>query len=729
MQNVGKSRLLAVANANPPFSKAVKILKSKDLLKIKNPNEFKKLLKEKLHQELRNYGIVENDAFDVIVNVLLAKIYDEILSIGKPDYQLEFQVKPEDFLNISDFYNRINRLFKNASIELLGEDPKDARQKEIINHQNKYEILLKLVSYLQRIRLRSLRDSGEDSIGDIFLDFMHSIYRQSRGLFFTHPNIARFVCKALDIESVRRDMERGDIKYVLDPSCGSGTFLIEALGLIFKDYPIERIKEDARKILFGMDNNDTATKLCKVNMVIHGDGSANIYTRDALAPLENLPFPNITEESVQKFNTGCTFQSLKPGRGFDFIISNPPFSLEIQRTSYERIYRMHEFVPYRGNTTTASECFFAERWFQLLNPEGRIGVVLPLSLFDSPDYLKARLLFLCYFQIVAIVGLPEHAFSPHAQQRTVLVFAKRRDLDESNKLFEYILEHINGKDFNIERLIYPIRDEKIIFYDAKNIGYLRQKKQKTVITRPISKDDLSEDIANIIAEAFKGILPKDNEKLEVLTLQELAGKRKLILAPNLSKKSQHLRETFTIGQDWEIVEVEKCKSINDQEVFLCETGDIAPGGLGIIIPKKISSSTVLTTSSNEERLQNKIAKGKFGYLKEGDIIIAPVRVYQKKIAVITKNATRFLFSSDFIVLRRKSGVNLLDSFALFYSLIQDENIRILESLSSTGKSGYPKIKNKEDILNVELYKANISEEELERKAMLYDEIYREILKL
>jgi len=722
-----------LANTNPPkdgyFSEAIKILKSEDLIEINNSNEFKKLLKEKLHQELRNYGIVENDAFDVIVNVLLAKVYDEILSITKPDYQLEFQVKPEDFLNIRDFYNRINRLFKNASIELLGEDPKAVNQKEIFNHQNKEEILLKLVSYLQRIRLRSLRFLGEDSMGDIFLDFMHSIYRQSRGLFFTHPNIARFVCKALDIESVRGDMEKGDIKYILDPSCGSGTFLIEALRLIFKDYPTEHIKGDARKILFGMDNNDTATKLCKVNMVIHGDGSANIYTRDALAPLENLPFPNITEESVQKFNTGCTFQSLKAGRGFDFIVSNPPFSLEIQRTSYERVYRMHEFVPYRGNTTTASECFFAERWFQLLNPEGRIGVVLPLSLFDSPDYLKARLLFLCYFQIIAIVGLPEHAFSPHAQQRTVLVFAKRRDLDESNKLFEYMLEHINRKDFNIEQLIYPIRDEKIIFYDAKNIGYLRQKKQKTVITRPISKDDLSGDIANIIAEAFKGILPKDNEKLEVLTLQELAEKRKLVLAPNLSKKSQYLRETFTIGQDWEIVEVERCESINDQEVFLCETGDIAPGGLGIIIPKKISSSTILTTSSNEERLQNKIAKGKFGYLKEGDIIIAPVRVYQKKIAVITKNATRFLFSSDFIVLRRKGGVNLLDSFALFYSLIQDENIRILETLSSTGKSGYPKIKNEEDILNVELYKANISEEGLERKAILYDEIYREILQL
>jgi len=290
------ARNSSLANTNPLkdgyFSEAIKILKSeKDLIEIKNSDEFKKLLKEKLHQELRNYGIVENDAFDVIVNVLLAKVYDEILSIGKPDYQLEFQVKPEDFLNISDFYNRINRLFKNASIELLSEDPKAVNQKEIINHPNKDEILLKLVSYLQRIRLRSLRFLGEDLMGDIFLDFMHSIYRQSRGLFFTHPNIARFVCKALDIESVRGDMEEGDIKYILDPSCGSGTFLIEALRLIFKNYPIERIKEDARKILFGMNNNDTATKLCKVNMAIHGDGSANIVYKRCFGSFRKLTIP------------------------------------------------------------------------------------------------------------------------------------------------------------------------------------------------------------------------------------------------------------------------------------------------------------------------------------------------------------------------------------------------------------------------------------------------------
>jgi type I restriction enzyme M protein len=714
------SRNSSFAHSKPPsegvyFSKEVKILKSEDLIEVKNPNELKKLLKEKIHQGLRNYGIVEDNAFNTIINLLLAKVFDEICSTKNPNRELEFQVKPSDYLNQNDFYNRIKNLFVNALIQLLGEDPRTAEGKEILNHPDKAKILLEVVPYLQRIKLRSLRFLGEDSVGDVFLDFMHSIFRQSRGLFFTHPNICRFVCKAVNVERIKENLKSRDYKYILDPSCGSGTFLIEALRLIFKEYSIERIKEDALKILFGVDSNDMATALCKVNMVIHGDGSANVYTRDALSPLSNLPFPNIKTEVIQRFNKGSTVEALKEGFGFDVIVTNPPFSLEIKRNDYPH-YRMNEFVPFKNNTTTSSECFFAERWFQLLNPDGRIGVVLPFSLFDSSDYFKARLLFICYFRIVAIVGLPEHAFAPHAQQRTVLVFAKRRSLDTSNKLFENI-------DNSPAQFIEPIKDERIIFYDARNIGYVRTKRQKTVVTLETSENDLSDDIANIIASAFEDDTEIKNEKVEILTLQELLTKRNLNLTPIPSRISTSLKDTFTLEQDWQIVEVEKPENIDLMSgLFICETGDIVAGGSGIITPKNLS----LTTVSNRERMLKKIKNGKFGYLKEGDVIIAPVRVYQKKIAVVTKTATKFLFSKDFIVLRKKDKINLLCSFALFHSLRQDENINRLEQLSSTGKSGYPKIKNKQSILRTEFYKARISQKRLQEMVVLYDEIYKKI---
>ena len=702
------------------FSNEIKILKSEDLIEIKDPNEFKNLLKEKLHQGLRNYGIVEEKAFNALINLLLAKVYDEICSVSNPSRDLEFQVKPSDYLYPNDFYNRIKKLFENALIELLGEDAKTASRKEILDHRDKEKILLEIVPYLQRIKLRSLRFFGEDSMGDVFLDFMHSIFRQSRGLFFTHPNICRFVCKAVNVGRVKENLKRGDYKYILDPSCGSGTFLIEALRLIFKEYPIEKIRENALKILFGLDNNSTATALCKVNMVLHGDGSANVYTGDALLPLSNLPFSNIKPGSIQKFNKGCVKEMLKEGFGFDIIITNPPFSLEIKKENC-RNYCMSEFIPFKNNTTISSECIFAERWFQLLNSDGRIGAVLPFSLFDSPQYLKARLLFICYFKIIAIVGLPEHAFAPHAQQRTVLVFAKKRNLNMSNKLFE----NINN---SLTQFIEPIKDEKIIFYDAENIGYVRKKVKKTVITQETSINDLSDNIANIIASAFEEDIKTKkirDKKVEILTLEELLTKRNLNLTPAPFQISSYKKDTFTLEPDWEIVEIEKAKHIDlKRGLFICETGDIVAGGAGIITPKDLS----LTTVSNRERILRKIKVGKFGYLKEGDVIIAPVRVYQKKIAVVTKTATRFLFAKDFIVLRKKNNINLMDSFGLFYSLIQDENINILNQLSSTGKSGYPKIKNKENILKANFYKVNIPEKKLKDMMVLYDEIYEKIFR-
>jgi len=689
-----------------------KPLTENDLIDIKDSNEFKNLLKEKLHQSLRKYGIVEDKAFSTIVYLLLAKTYDEIQLTRKRDKIPDFQVKSDDYINKEAFYNRIKSLFEDALIQFLGEDPKEARNKELLEHKDREKILLELVPYLQRIRLRSLKFLGEDSVGDIFLDFMHSIFRQSRGLFFTHPNICRFVCRALDIQKIGEEIRKKNYKYILDPSCGSGTFLIEALRMIFKDYSLDEIKENALKVFYGLDNEVNATTLCKVNMVIHGDGSGNIYTRDALLPLENLPLPFIKTSNILK-NQGCTPESIKENHGVDFIITNPPFSLEIRLDEYNH-FRMKEFLNFKKNTTTASEVLFAERWYQLLNPGGRLGAVLPFSLFDSNEYLRARLLFLCYFRIIAIVGLPEHAFSPHAQQQTVLVFGIRRSLEESNKLFNKI-----GK---IDNFIEDIKDEKIIFYNAKNIGYVRTKKRKTINTTITEENDLTYDIADIIAKAFNGEY-KSNPQITIKTLGEISKERKLILTPtsSLDYCPSNIEGNWDIKENWEIAKIEKVKTENiNSDILICETGDII-GNIGIITPKKLSD----TTPANLERIKRKLKKGNFGKLKEGDIIIAPTRVYQKKIAVITKSATNFLFSKDFIVLRRKQP-DLEESFSLFQSLIQDINIKNLESLASAGKSGYSKIKNKKEILQMNFYRVKYPSNNLKDLIELYDKIYEKL---
>jgi len=322
-----------------------------------NARALKFLLTEKLHQSLRKHGIIEDEAFFLIANLLLAKVQDEINTATIPNYQTQFQVLPEDYVNKQQLFQRINNLYTDAVVKLLHENPEIAASKQILSYGNKEDVLLDVVPQLQNLRMRSFRSVEEDIIGDVFLDFTHTIFKQSRGMFFTHPNIARFVCKALGLQHVGEKALNRQYDYILDPSCGSGTFLIEAMKLMFEKNSFNEISDLAIKTLFGIDNNPTAVTLCKLNMVARGDDSANVFVGDALSSLSSMPLPNIITKNVIELNNTCTKTVVKYKDGFEYIITNPPFSLELRRTdSVLKQFVMSDYIPYKGDTTTASEC-------------------------------------------------------------------------------------------------------------------------------------------------------------------------------------------------------------------------------------------------------------------------------------------------------------------------------------------------------------------------------------
>lgn len=713
VDNILRRESMLASNSPPVVSQGKvyfrsEVLTCQSLVDVKDPAEVKNLLKEKLHQKLRKYGIVDNDAFMTLLNLLLAKVYDEIQCITKGKQEPDFQVRPEDYVRTEIFYERIKKLYENARVELHGVDARSASSEKLIHTltsdiDREKKILLEIVPYLQFFRLRSLRLVKDDLIGDIFLDFMHNLYRQERGTFFTHPNICKFVCKAVGVEKVKEGLSKNDYRYVLDPSCGSGTFLIEALKIIFDSYPLEDIAKDARKVLFGIDVGSVPVTLVKVNMVLHGDGAANIYERNALEPLASLPLPFV-RSNIQN-QDGCTKEVLVDGTGCDFILTNPPFSLQLKEEEIKH-FVMSSFVPYRNGYTEASECIFIERWFQLLNPYGRLGAVLPIAIFDSKEYANARRLFLCYFKPVAVVLLPENAFHPFAAQKTVLVFAERRPLEYANRMF-------TDKDFFLQK----VKEEKILIYRAEYLGYFRRTTGGVTYTEQIELNDLTDELAKRIKNLFE-----NNEKNQTPDSHFISALD--LLNANLSfSKTTEDYPVFTLGEEWKIVKGEKVFDASDK--LLCETGDIA-GRIGIILPVHIEA----TGEANRLRLLRKLRAGKFVKLQAGDVIIAPVRVYQRKMAVVTKTASeRFLFSSDFIVLRKVSGPDMNESIKLLLKLLHPVNVKKLEELSSTGKSGYPKLKNPDRILRTKFFDAPISitHDELEEIVNTLETVYQKLM--
>jgi type I restriction enzyme M protein len=197
----------------------------------------------------------------------------------------------------------------------------------------------------------------------------------------------------------------------------------------------------AQELLYGIDTERDLVLTAKTNMIMHGDGSGNIIEADALVDFKEIPqlVKKLGEGYLKDRSAESTLITKKEFPVFSFVLSNPPFSLplgEIDKKALSENFVLSEHYGAKKKSKN-SEVFFVERWYQLLREGGEIGVVLPESAFDTPEYLPLRIFLLTRFKIEAIVALPEHAFAPFALQRTNLLFATKRPSEETRALLSF----------------------------------------------------------------------------------------------------------------------------------------------------------------------------------------------------------------------------------------------------------------------------------------------------
>ena len=159
-----------------------------------------------------------------------------------------------------------------------------------------------------------LKDSSfptQDIFHELYQQFFLVITRHKLGEFYTPPNLVR--------EMIDNSYTFGE--KTLDPSCGSGGFLIELIIKIMNSNAKETQKFKAIENLFGFDINPLAIFTAKVNILllfIENYGiepkefpEVNVYLIDAL-------FPDQYQRNF-KFNISELYKS------FDLIIGNPPW--------------------------------------------------------------------------------------------------------------------------------------------------------------------------------------------------------------------------------------------------------------------------------------------------------------------------------------------------------------------------------------------------------------------
>jgi len=503
-------------------------------------------IRQGLHNILWGGGKYQNDLFFNLVGLFLVKIYDEKETAEGEPYIFQVFFEDGEQESADAVYARVNRQYFCALEEYLGYSAEQInRTKDIVFDAQKVRYV---VEVLQGI---SFTVNKFDVIGDFFEGIVRGEFKQSKGQYLTHTNLIKFMVEGLDLGELAIELINSEkrLPYIIDPACGSGAFLIESMKRITQ-YVLanpDRIRRSlsvsefkrasfpeygrnawANQFIYGIEINGDLAVATKVNMVGHGDGSANIEAKDALTPFESFSMGKL---QIARRNE---VYPKDVNEQFDVIMSNPPFSVTVDRDTartFPDSYVQGENILSRlrndEELEVATELLFIERYYQLLRPGGRLAVVLPESVFDTSSTRDIRLFLFKYFRILGIISLPSEAFAPFTTTKTNILFAEKKIIEEIHEWEEKWQQYVNEYD-QLKRRISMYLKQPTLHSKLVEI----QKRFARRVDLVISAQDMNEIATTVIEFA--------QENRNAANLTERVGECLISLYENLPDEHRNI---------------------------------------------------------------------------------------------------------------------------------------------------------------------------------------------
>jgi type I restriction enzyme M protein len=244
--------------------------------------------------------------------------------------------------------------------------------RDVVNKVNEIDLSssadIHTMAHLYESMLREMRDAAGDS-----------------GEFYTPRPVIRFMVQQVDPTIDQT---------VLDPACGTGGFLVEALEHL---KPAVRTGQQLRTLhenLRGVEKKPLPYLLGMMNLVLHGVGQPKITRANALAR-------PITE--------------IRRSERVDVILTNPPFGGEEEKS-------IQAGFP-ADKRTGETVWLFMQLVIRQLKDGGRCGIIVPNGVLFADGVgarIKRELLTEC--DLHTVVRLPDGVFAPYTSIPTNLLF-------------------------------------------------------------------------------------------------------------------------------------------------------------------------------------------------------------------------------------------------------------------------------------------------------------------
>lgn len=366
-----------------------------ELFIIDDVSTFKSVLK-RCHNEIRNNeGYDPTVAFDEMSKVMFCKLYEEKEHPSNNRFRLAV------------FDETLHNLGINVIRQIFNETKTNQRYSGLFDPSSEIHLQDRTIRRIVELfENYDLSLTAFDVKGEAFEYFLGDTFTGGLGEYFTPRNIVEFIVDAIDPKIGQK---------IVDPFCGTGGFLIYAFDVVGEKIRLNDFSDDEKekwrielsnRSLYGTDWKERTSQACKMNMMVHGDGSAGIFMHHGLTDVDGV----IGEDT------------------FHICLTNPPFG---SHETDKSILRAYEFGT--GRKSQDRLILAIERSIRLVKPGGLIGIVVIDGILNNRTTSYVREYIKSHTIIRGVVSLARETFEAYgARAKTSILFLQKKERPDEN---------------------------------------------------------------------------------------------------------------------------------------------------------------------------------------------------------------------------------------------------------------------------------------------------------
>ena len=457
----------------------------------------------KLNELLHKHGISEKLRSQFVGTCLLAlKNNVDYKTITLTAAQIRVRIKEVLETLLTDSMEKAEKL------ALLNKNVLESQDVRTLKVEDFREILLAIENTILPY-INDKSTSGQDLLNLFFVTFNKYVGKSDKNQAFTPDHITDFMAKIVGVN--KRSV-------ILDPCCGSGSFLVRAMTQALDDCATAKEQEKVKKEqIHGIEFDENIYGLATTNMLIHSDGNSNIRQGSC------FDFKELIQEK-------------RP----NIILMNPPYNAQ------------RKYMPEKYTKTWAKDkkedpskgLYFVKYIMDILNEvnvSATLAVLLPVAcaIGTAREIGKLKEDILKENTLDAVFTLPNEVFYPGASASACcMIFKvgkKHSDVSNPDTYFGYYKDDGFRKKKNLGRIEQVANNsDKSIWSNIEEswIKLYRERKAvdgKSAIKKVTHKDEwLCEahmktdysDLSNIIFEEtirnYYSYLVKESAYIEAL---------------------------------------------------------------------------------------------------------------------------------------------------------------------------------------------------------------------